>query len=144
MFLHEKAAASNQEQSEHLKQTFALQVTGSNASTARVPPPSSDEAKALSDAKQPRKAQREETEPSRSAVPPPTDNASPVASSSTPTAGVPPPSSDEALDFNDAMQTRKVTREETEPSRSGATPPTDNANAAACEQISCTHVCCRL
>ena len=54
-----------------------------NASTAGVPPPSSDGAKALSHAVQTREAQREEPEPSRSGVTPPTDNASAAASSST-------------------------------------------------------------
>ena len=48
MFLCKIAAAFTQEQAEHLKQTFALLGTVSNASTAGVPPPSSNEAKVLS------------------------------------------------------------------------------------------------
>ena len=49
MFLNKKAAAFNQEQAEHLEQTFALLGTVSNASTTGLPPPRSDEAKALND-----------------------------------------------------------------------------------------------
>ena len=48
MFLCKTAAAFTQEQAEHLKQTFALLGAVSNASTAGVPPPSSDEAEVLS------------------------------------------------------------------------------------------------
>ena len=48
MFLCKTAAAFTQEQAEHLEQTFALLGTVSNASTAGVPPPSSDEAEVLS------------------------------------------------------------------------------------------------
>ena len=55
------------EQSEHLKQTFALLGTPSNAPTAGVPPPSSNEAMDMNDASDP---------PSRSGVPPSAENAS--------------------------------------------------------------------
>ncbi len=58
------------EQSEHLKQTFARLGTPSNAPTAGVTPPSSNEAMDMNDARDP---------PSRSGVPPPTENASAAA-----------------------------------------------------------------
>ena len=78
-----KAAASNIEQAEHLKQTFDLLLPVSNASTAGVPPFSNDEANTFHDAMQTRKVTREETEPSRSGAAPLTDNANAAASSST-------------------------------------------------------------
>ena len=70
MFLTKKSSDFTAEQSEHLKQTFALLGTPSNAPTAGVPPPSSNEAMDMNDASDP---------PSRSGVPPPTENASAAA-----------------------------------------------------------------
>ena len=61
MFLNKKAAASNQEQAEHLKQIFALLRSVSKDSTTGVPPPSSDEARASNDAMQARKATRQDS-----------------------------------------------------------------------------------
>ncbi len=63
---NEKISDFTAEQSEHLKQTFALLRTPSNAPTAGVPPPSSNEAMDMNEASDP---------PSRSGVPPPTENA---------------------------------------------------------------------
>ena len=68
VILSKTAAAFTQEQAEHLKQRLDLLGTASNASTAGVPPPSSDEAQTRSP------PHREETEPSRSVLPPRTDN----------------------------------------------------------------------
>ena len=64
MFLTKKISDFTAEQSEHLKQTFALLGTPSNDPTAGVPPPSSNEAMDMNDASDP---------PSRSGVPPPTE-----------------------------------------------------------------------
>ena len=66
MFLTKKISDFTAEQSEHLKQTFALLGTPSNAPTAGVPPSSSNEAMDMNDAS---------GSQSRSGVPPATENA---------------------------------------------------------------------
>jgi len=101
MFLTKQKTDFTAEQSEHLKQTFALLGNPSNAPTAGMTPPSSNEPMDPNDASAAASSSTEKSKtPSRSGVQPPTENASAAAAPSTrgsnapPRSGVPPPTDD--------------------------------------------------